>query len=192
MNECKIAEKLSYLRNEKGLTQEEVAQALNISNKTVSKWENGTSMPDITMLVQLAKYYNVSSDFLLDISENKKEDTLSVISNQFQGLERNEMILKSFEISRASIFGLFGLLDEFSLTEENPTCPQPIPLTNFNRSCIISKNFFNFTVNNNDVNASVMLLPNKSNFNWILHNDKQDKIIRLLHFLCDKEALKIC
>ena len=43
MYECKIAEKLSLLRIAKGVTQDEVAQSLSVSNKTVSKWENGVS-----------------------------------------------------------------------------------------------------------------------------------------------------
>ncbi len=40
-----ITEKLTELRNAKGVTQEDVAKSLSVSNKTVSKWENGTSVP---------------------------------------------------------------------------------------------------------------------------------------------------
>lgn len=43
MNEMKFGAKLTALRSEKGVTQDEVSNALNISNKTVSKWENGVS-----------------------------------------------------------------------------------------------------------------------------------------------------
>lgn len=43
MHTCKIATKLSELRTAKGFTQDEVASALSVSNKTISKWENGTS-----------------------------------------------------------------------------------------------------------------------------------------------------
>lgn len=50
MNECNIATKLSELRIAKGVTQGEVASALSVSNKTISKWENGTSSPDLSML----------------------------------------------------------------------------------------------------------------------------------------------
>ena len=44
MYECKFAKKLVALRLEKGVTQDEVAQSLAVSNKTVSKWENGGSL----------------------------------------------------------------------------------------------------------------------------------------------------
>ena len=50
MHECKIAEKLVELRTWKGVTQEDVAKSLSISNKTISKWENGASMPDLPIL----------------------------------------------------------------------------------------------------------------------------------------------
>ena len=69
MYECKIAEKLVELRTSKGVTQEDVAQSLSISNKTVSKWENGASTPDLSMLVELSKYYGVTTDTLLGLSD---------------------------------------------------------------------------------------------------------------------------
>ena len=65
MYDCKIAEKLAELRKAKGVTQEEVAQSLSVSNKTVSKWENGVSTPDLFMLMALSKYYGVSTDTLV-------------------------------------------------------------------------------------------------------------------------------
>ena len=56
MNEINISAKLTELRTAKGITQEEVAKALEVSNKTISKWENGTSSPELSMLAALAKY----------------------------------------------------------------------------------------------------------------------------------------
>ena len=74
MSECKIAEKLVELRTAKGVTQEDVAQNLSISNKTISKWENGASMPDLPMLIELSKYYGVTTDTLLGLSEVKNKE----------------------------------------------------------------------------------------------------------------------
>ena len=53
------------LRKERNLTQEELAEQLNISSQAVSKWENNTAMPDISQVVPLAKLFGVSTDFLL-------------------------------------------------------------------------------------------------------------------------------
>ncbi|MBR4881011.1 MAG: helix-turn-helix transcriptional regulator, partial [Clostridia bacterium] len=62
MSELNLGAKLTALRLEKGVTQDDVANALDISNKTVSKWENGSSSPDIEMLVRISEYFGVSSD----------------------------------------------------------------------------------------------------------------------------------
>ena len=48
---------LTDLRKEKGLTQQEVAEKLNVSNKTISKWERDEGYPEITMLLEIAKFY---------------------------------------------------------------------------------------------------------------------------------------
>ena len=56
---------LKKLRKEKNLTQEALAECLNVSAQTVSKWENGASMPDISLLPLLADYFQVSVDSLL-------------------------------------------------------------------------------------------------------------------------------
>lgn len=56
---------LRKLRKEKNLTQEALAECLNVSAQTVSKWENGASLPDISLLPLLADYFQVSVDSLL-------------------------------------------------------------------------------------------------------------------------------
>ena len=52
---------LKKLRKEKNLTQEELAECLNVSPQTVSKWENNLSMPDITVLPLMADFFGISS-----------------------------------------------------------------------------------------------------------------------------------
>jgi transcriptional regulator with XRE-family HTH domain len=58
-------EKLQALRKEKGLTQEELAEKLDVSRQAVSKWEAGQAMPEIDNLIGLANIYGVSMDYLL-------------------------------------------------------------------------------------------------------------------------------
>ena len=67
---------IAELRKEKTLTQTELAKRLNISNRTVSKWENGDGYPDITMLPELASALGVSVDELLQ-GERKREEEAS-------------------------------------------------------------------------------------------------------------------
>lgn len=60
-----LNEKLKALREEKGLSQEELAIKLNVVRQTISKWEKGLSTPDAEMLVQLAAVYDTTVGALL-------------------------------------------------------------------------------------------------------------------------------
>ena len=55
-----IADRIQCLRKNKGLSQEELADKVGVSRQAVSKWETGTTYPDITLLPQLATYFNIS------------------------------------------------------------------------------------------------------------------------------------
>ncbi|MEG0091410.1 MAG: helix-turn-helix transcriptional regulator [Oscillospiraceae bacterium] len=73
MNQEKIGEFLKTLRKEKGLTQEQIAEIVNVSNRTISRWENGNNMPDLDVLIQLSDYYKIELREILD-GERKSED----------------------------------------------------------------------------------------------------------------------
>ena len=73
MNQQKIGNFLKELRKEKELTQEQLAEKFNVSNRTVSRWENGNNMPDLSILVELADFYNVDVREIID-GERKGEN----------------------------------------------------------------------------------------------------------------------
>lgn len=60
-----LYERLTELRKKNGLSQEKLAELLNISRQAVSKWETGVSNPDINNIIQLGKLYGVSTDYIL-------------------------------------------------------------------------------------------------------------------------------
>ena len=60
--------RMRILRLEQGLSQQELAAVLQISQATVSKLENGIIMPDMRLLIRIAAYFGVSTDYLLDLS----------------------------------------------------------------------------------------------------------------------------
>ena len=64
-----LNEKLQELRKQKGLTQEELAEALYVSRTAISKWESGRGVPSIDSLKAISKYFSVSIDFLLSGEE---------------------------------------------------------------------------------------------------------------------------
>lgn len=61
-----LNERLVALRKQAGFTQQQLADMLNVSNKTISQWETGRTLPDITMLVRLSEIYKIKLDELLD------------------------------------------------------------------------------------------------------------------------------
>lgn len=72
MNQQKIGLFLKSLRKEKGLTQEQFAEIVNVSNRTVSRWENGNNMPDLGILIEISDFYEVELRELLN-GERKSE-----------------------------------------------------------------------------------------------------------------------
>jgi len=72
MDQQKVGSFLKELRREKGLTQEQLAEEFRTTNRSVSRWENGRNMPDISLLVELADFYDVDVRELID-GERKSE-----------------------------------------------------------------------------------------------------------------------
>lgn len=72
MDQKKVGQFLKTLRKEKSITQEVLAETLNVSSRTVSRWETGSNMPDISLLVELSEFYQVSIPEIID-GERKSE-----------------------------------------------------------------------------------------------------------------------
>lgn len=66
MDQVKIGTFLKELRKQKELTQEQFAEIVHVSNRTVSRWENGYNLPDLDVLIELADYYKVDLREILD------------------------------------------------------------------------------------------------------------------------------
>lgn len=73
MDTKKIGEFLKLLRKEKGLTQEQLAEILFVSGRTISRWETGTNMPDLSTIIQIAEFFAVDVKEILD-GERKSEN----------------------------------------------------------------------------------------------------------------------
>lgn len=85
MNPKEIGRFLKELRNEKGITQEQLAEMLGVSGRTVSRWETGTNLPDLSILVQISEFYDVEIKEILsgkrkngNMNEELKETLLKV------------------------------------------------------------------------------------------------------------------
>ncbi len=77
-----IADNIVLLRKEKGLTQAQLAEKLNYSDKAVSKWERGESLPDVAVLKSIAEILGVTVDYLLESDHQKAELKKAAISRK--------------------------------------------------------------------------------------------------------------
>ena len=191
MYECKIAEKLVEFRTSKGVTQEDVAQSLSISNRTVSKWETGASMPDLPMIVELAKYFEITTDALLGLSETKKRNTKEEVCSLFEGLDRRESVLKAFETVKSLVPAMYGTVSKYNDDIYDKENVFPSEISHFYRSNISLHEFFEFVANSENVNLAVMMLRNKANFAWMNDTNKQKEIVKIFKFLSNEDALSV-
>ena len=65
----KFAERLKELREEKGLSQNALAKELHFSQPAITRWENKTQIPNIEVAILIAKYFNVTTDYLLGLED---------------------------------------------------------------------------------------------------------------------------
>ena len=65
MDQVKIGKFIAQCRNEKNITQEELGEKLGVTNKTISRWENGHYLPDIEMMQLLSKEFSISINELI-------------------------------------------------------------------------------------------------------------------------------
>ncbi len=95
MDAKKMGRFLKELRKEKGLTQEQLAETLFVSGRTVSRWETGTNMPDLGILVQMAEFYEVEVKEILDgerrngMMDQEWKETLSKVAD-YNKLEKEQ------------------------------------------------------------------------------------------------------
>jgi len=115
VDQKKIGAFLRELRKEKKLTQEQLVERFHITDRTVSRWENGNNMPDLSILVDLADFYDVDVREILDgerkgenMNQAEKEKMLLVA--EYAEEEKN-VLLKRFRI--ISIAGLCSMIVGF-------------------------------------------------------------------------------
>ena len=117
MDTLKIGKFIARMRKEKNMTQEDLARILGVTNKTISRWENGNYMPDLSLLKPLSEVLDISLNELLsgekDISVQKANENISNITN-YSNLVINK-VLKNIYIT-LMFFGLFLIISALLVT----------------------------------------------------------------------------
>lgn len=84
-----LSNKIYEMRKAQGLSQEQLAEKLNVSRQSVSKWESGEAIPELERLLAMSKIFNVTTDYLL------KESEVDELTVRTQMLERQQQTLLS-------------------------------------------------------------------------------------------------
>ncbi|MCR5734710.1 MAG: helix-turn-helix domain-containing protein [Lachnospiraceae bacterium] len=112
MDQEKIGSLLKELRKEKGLTQEELAEHFGVSNRTISRWETGSNMPDLSLLVEIADFYDVDIREIIDgerKSEKMNEEMKNTLLKAADYAEEEKGILLR-RVRNVSILGIITLM----------------------------------------------------------------------------------
>lgn len=116
--DIKLSEKLQLLRKEKGLTQEELANVFNVTNQSVSKWENGLACPDISLLPEIAEYFKVSIDELLGYKPSSSINSLYLgIDSLFSGASEKEKSEYVYKLSKFASIAMWNNIDSVKRDE---------------------------------------------------------------------------
>lgn len=124
MDQQRIGNFLRELRKEKGITQEQLAEELHVSSRTVSRWETGSNMPDISLLVDIAEFFGVGIPELIDGGRksenmNKEEKEVAEKMTEYAAAEKALLQKRTRIISIVGMVALLAglLMDTFSPAE---------------------------------------------------------------------------
>lgn len=115
MDSKKFCDIIVELRKRNGLTQEQLATKLNITDKAVSKWERGLSYPDITSISSLAKVLGVDSSYLIDLC--KKEDSLNPYQKKEQIRKLISIIGEGIGLAMGIVIVVLNLITEIQVKD---------------------------------------------------------------------------
>ena len=128
MDQLKIGRFLRALRKETALTQEQLAERLGVTSRSVSRWETGSNLPDLDLLIELADLYGVELREILDgerVREqmNKEiEETARKVAD-YSGMEKEKLTRRIHWLFLAAVacFILYMVLDIYGLTGSGVT-----------------------------------------------------------------------
>lgn len=109
---------LRNLRLQRGFTQEHLAEAFNVSAQAISRWENGTTYPDISLLPSISNFFGITLDELFDMNEIRNKEKIDAIFSKTHELEANSRIDEAIELLASSIKiypNNYGLISELAL-----------------------------------------------------------------------------
>lgn len=144
MDMKKIGSFLKALRKEKGLTQEQLAEKLGVAGRTVSRWETASNMPDLSILIQLAEFYDIEVGEILDgerkdiIMDKEVKETLTKIADYSNDEKQKAVNVYKFSLMVMFFVGFIIVMIEFAmLVDFRYIIAESLPLLIGGCTCII-------------------------------------------------------
>lgn len=124
MDQKKTGSFLRELRKEKQLTQEQLAERFGVTNRSVSRWETGSNMPDLSILVELADFYDVDIRDIIDGERkgedmNKEEKERLQLVADYAETEKNTLLMRLRIISIVGLISLIAGLTMMVVSRDN-------------------------------------------------------------------------
>ena len=102
----KLSDKIIQLRKSNGWSQEDLAEKMNVSRQAISRWENGTALPDSNNILQLSKLFNVTADYLLN-DDYESDDDIPCLKETNKALDNQKKNYRKLSLV-ASVAFLIG------------------------------------------------------------------------------------
>ena len=113
MNQKKIGSFIKELRQSHSLTQEELAQILGVNHRTVSRWETGKNMPDYDVIIDMAKYFQVNVDEILNGERQVTQQKSRFLKNKYAIMNNMNYHVVNFVFNIVSILMIIIALSGF-------------------------------------------------------------------------------
>lgn len=190
MTEIKISEQIAFLRKQKGLTQEDLAKALGVTNQAVSKWESAQCCPDIQLLPDLAKLFEVSVDELLGYTPvSTSEDIVLMLRKKVESLPKGDDFDFTFRMAAA--------LHAIILSKEMTSVPNANPGWNtddaIEHACETEWGYSSCHIPEitTTMRQGTVFFSNNKNLNLFLMNTDIHRIVSIIKPFSDVNHLKI-
>ena len=126
MDKVKIGKFISKCRKDKQLTQEQLAEMLNVTNKSISKWENGICLPEATIYEPLCKVLDITINELFagqkimdeDYKKIADENLMQMLKYKLYSMSDNSITFKEFDNALTKIAEVTAILKAFKTKEE--------------------------------------------------------------------------
>ena len=176
MKEINISKNISDLRKKKGITQEQLAQALNISPQAVSKWETNTSQPDTQTLPLIAEYFDVSIDYLFYGKEVIYSEIYDKVFEKIKSIPKQMSVQAYEDALKIFAYAHHGITHGNLKSRDTAIYDEPAHISNENGlsllsgkgyGAIVTRDFFQ-NINQDTVDVTLKILSPLTERNNIL------------------------